>query len=54
MIDIIIDNNKYMDVNFIPSRYAFCFEFLPRIMEDTKTDIIEIINFINLVLKIKK
>ena len=54
MIDIIIDNSMYIDVNFIPSRYAFCFEFLPRIIEDTRIDIIGINSFISLVLNIKK
>ena len=41
-------------MNFIPSRYAFCFEFFPRIIDDTRIEIIGINNFISLVLNIKK
>ena len=54
MIEIIIDIMIYMDVNFIPSRYAFCFMFLPNIMVDIRIEIIGINSFISLVLNIKK
>lgn len=41
----------YRDVNFIPSRYAFAFVFLPNIIEDIRIDMIGINSFIILVLK---
>lgn len=54
IMEIIIDIMIYIDVNFIPSRYAFCLVFLPNIIDDIRIEIIGINNFISFILNIKK
>ena len=44
----------YIDVNFIPSRYALDLVFLPRIMDDIRMEIMSINIFITFVGKVIK
>lgn len=54
IIDKIRDNIIYIDVNFIPSRYAFDLVFFPNIIDDIRIEIIGINNFITFTLKVIK
>ena len=48
-IEISIDRIMYGDENFIPSRYAFCLVFLPKIIDDIRIEIIGISSLITFV-----